>query len=150
MKVINDRIANLISELDLNPHSFAEQIGVKGAVVYNIIRGRRNKPSFDVLVKILAIYKNINTDWLLKGEGDVWNRSDVGEDGHVYDLEYRIRKLFEQLEVEMEDITALQELRILVELLVDENTFHKNKIVRLYEKNDKLMDVLREKLGIDI
>ena len=148
--VINDRIASLIGELNLNPSSFAEAIGVKGPVVYNIIKGRRNKPSYDLLLKILSAYSRINTAWLLKGEGDLWLEEPTETVIPAIDIEVRITSLLETLAITHQNDPSFHELSELVKLLMEENNFHKNKIVRLYEKNEKLMDVLRKKLGLEI
>ncbi len=152
MKVINDRIANLITELRMNPNSFADAIGVKGPVVYNIIKGRRTKPSYDLLLKIISAYSKINTTWLLKGEGNIWIEEveDVKDIPPILDVEVRITALLEDLAVTHVGDPLLHELSDLIKLLMEENNYHKSKILRLYEKNEKLMDVLREKLGLDI
>ncbi len=148
--LINDRIASLISELHLNPTSFAETIGVKGPVVYNIIKGRRNKPSYDLLLKILGVYSKINTAWLLKGEGKIWLEEDSDTATKPLDVEVRITSLLEDLAITHQHDVAFHELSELVKLLMEENNYHKDKLVKLYEKNEKLMDVLREKLGLEI
>ncbi len=157
---INDRLTLLISELELNPNSFAEKIGVSTPVVYNIVRGRRNKPSFDLLLKILNVYKNINTAWLLKGEGHIWIDKSYDEiaDGALVEeegdkrvgLEPRINILLQNLSEAYGSDASVEELGELIQILIEENNNRRDKIIRLYEKNEKLMDVLRRKLGLDI
>jgi hypothetical protein len=69
---INDRIAALISALGMNNNSFSVAIGVAAPVIYNIVdpEGRRSKPSFEVLEKILLSFDNINLEWLMLGKGE--------------------------------------------------------------------------------
>lgn len=69
---INERLRLLIRELGLNNNSFAKAIGVNPVVTFNIIEGRKTKPSFDLLEKILFTFDNVNAYWLLKGEGAVF------------------------------------------------------------------------------
>lgn len=69
MRTINERLSLLIKELGLNNNSFAKAIGVNPVVTFNIIEGRRTKPSFDLLEKIAFTFDNINIYWLIKGEG---------------------------------------------------------------------------------
>ncbi len=157
---INDRLADLIRDLNLNPNSFADRIGVSTPVVYNIVRGRRNKPSFDLLLKILNVYQNINTQWLLKGEGEIWNDKELENrsvpntvhevDNHSFDLEPRITILLQNLKADNIDDPNISELEELVGVLIRENNYRREKIMKLFEKNEKLMDVLRKKLGLDI
>jgi phage repressor protein C with HTH and peptisase S24 domain len=68
---IQERIRNLIQYLGLNPHSFAEKIGVSKSSVYNIIGGPAYKPSFDLIAGILRAFEFINPEWLLLGKGEI-------------------------------------------------------------------------------
>ncbi len=161
--VINDRIKQLIQVLDENPNSFAERIGVKGAVVYNIIRGRRNKPSYHVLHKILFSFEEVNTEWLFRGEGEILDYSKKTKAGKSRKSKSKVAK---NLKVSIErraldligniDAAAPQvmpEVEELSELfihLVKENEEQKLKILDLYEKNEKISGILRQKMGVNI
>jgi transcriptional regulator with XRE-family HTH domain len=147
---INDRIANLITFLELNPSAFAEKIGVKAPVVYNIIKGRRNKPSYDLLLKILEVYTTINTSWLLKGEGEMWVDQLPDEEQHAVNLDARITELIALVNVSHQNDPNIDELSELVKLLQEENRFHKDRMIDLYSKNERLMDLLRNKMGLNI
>lgn len=69
---INERISLLIKLLDLNNNSFAKTLNVNPTVTFNVISGRNTKPSYDLLEKIAFTFDNINTEWLLKGKGEVF------------------------------------------------------------------------------
>lgn len=149
---INERITHLIASLEMNANSFADAIGVKSAVVYNIVKGRRSKPSFEVLQKILLSYQTLNANWLINGEGVIWKDGQVGQDsqpGYIR-IEQRLDKLIEQLRAELGDRPELAEMEELVRSLLEENVEQKFKIVSLYEKQDQILDVIRKKLSIDI
>ncbi len=160
--VINDRIKQLIRVLDENPNSFAEQIGVKGAVVYNIIRGRRNKPSFEVLNKILITFGEVNTEWLLRGEGEIIDyarksrpskteksKSQVARNLKI-SVERRAIELLGEMSTAHPESPEVDELSDLFFHLVRENEEQKIKILHLYEKNEKISEILRERMGVDI
>ena len=67
---VNDRILYLIdSQLGGNKKKFAERIGFAPQVVFNIVSGRKNKPSFDVLEAIISSFDEISPEWLLTGKG---------------------------------------------------------------------------------
>lgn len=72
---INERLSLLIKALGLNNNSFAKKLDVNPAVTFNIIEGRRTKPSYDLLEKIVFTFDNINLYWLLKGEGDMFRQN---------------------------------------------------------------------------
>ncbi|WP_298061883.1 hypothetical protein [uncultured Rikenella sp.] len=69
---INERLSLLIKALGLNNNSFARKLDVNPAVTFNIIEGRKTKPSYDLLEKIVFTFDNINLCWLLKGEGEMF------------------------------------------------------------------------------
>ncbi len=66
---IQDRIKALVETLARNPNDFSVKIDTPNSQIYNIIRGKRNKPSFDLIVKICRTFPEISLDWLILGEG---------------------------------------------------------------------------------
>ena len=67
---VNDRILYLIeNQLGGNKKKFAERIGFAPQVVFNIVSGRKSKPSFDVLEAIVSSFDEISPKWLLTGKG---------------------------------------------------------------------------------
>lgn len=148
---INDRISELISDLQTNPNSFADNIGVKSPVIYNIIKGRRSKPSYEVLQKILIAYSAVNANWLLRGEGEIWgdNKESIALDEGYESIENRIVSLVENLRTELGLNPSLEELSELIRTLLKENMHQRNKIHALYTKQDRILEVLRNKLSLD-
>ena len=65
-----ERIRELIEYSGLSSSQFADGIEVPRAILSHILSGR-NKPSLDVILKVLTNYRTINPDWLLLGEGDM-------------------------------------------------------------------------------
>lgn len=49
---------------------FAENVGIQRSSISHFLSGRNN-PSLDVIRKILTAYPDINSDWLILGEGDM-------------------------------------------------------------------------------
>lgn len=148
---VNDRIHDLINRLEMNPNSFADAIGVTGTVIYNIIKGRRSKPSFEVLQKILMVYTTINANWLLNGDGKVWNE---GPKNHEISPAYqKIENTFEELVVslkaEVGERHQIDQIEEIFGNLIAENVEQKFKIISLYEKQDQILDVIKKKLNLD-
>ncbi len=67
---INDRIAELIKFLELSPTAFADEIGIQRSGLSHIMKGR-NKPSLDVVQKIVTRFPDINLAWLVNGIGNI-------------------------------------------------------------------------------
>ncbi|MEO9869215.1 hypothetical protein [Ekhidna sp.] len=151
--MINDRIHKLIRVLDMNPTSFSDSLSVSVTVIFNIIKGRRSKPSFDLILKILQAYDKLNAEWLIKGEGSMWNDDIVTSQEiaptHV-NLQARIRELFVRMRLAQPESHEVLELEELVTFLMDESIEQKNKLILLNERQEGMLDVLREKLKLKV
>ena len=66
---INERILHLIELKGFNKNSFCLKIGIKPQTLHHIIAGRKTKPSFNVIKKILSTFVDINAEWLITGSG---------------------------------------------------------------------------------
>ena len=70
MNTINVRIKSIIEYYKMNVNSFSKHIGIDNNVtIGNIVNTRLNKPSYDVIQKILQTFENISADWLITGKG---------------------------------------------------------------------------------
>jgi transcriptional regulator with XRE-family HTH domain len=56
---------------NLTPTKFADIIGVQRSAISHILSGR-NKPSFDLIQKILTKFPRVNSEWLLMGRGEMY------------------------------------------------------------------------------
>lgn len=144
-QLIQDRVKILISTLGLNPSSFAKKIGVQGAIIHNIVSdsGRRNKPSFDLLNKILLSFNNINSHWIMTGEGDIFIQSET---------KYPENNLVTQLQESKESYQSQDILGIISELErngADTKLISslRNKVARLYKENSDYKSQILELLG---
>lgn len=63
-----DRIRLILQAKQLTPTQFADAIGAARPVVSHILSGR-NKPSLEVVQKILAAFPDLSMAWLLNGIG---------------------------------------------------------------------------------
>lgn len=63
-----DRIRELLSARQFTPTQFADTIGVARPIVSHILSGR-NKPSLEVVQKIVDAFPDVSLPWLLKGMG---------------------------------------------------------------------------------
>ncbi len=61
-----DRLLAVMKGEGLSAKQFAEEVGIQPGTVSNILSGR-NKPSLEVMQKVLKRYDNIASDWLISG-----------------------------------------------------------------------------------
>lgn len=75
---MKDKLELLLREKQLNATSLARLLEIQPSGISHILSGR-NKPSFDLVVKILRAFPDVNPDWLLLDSTEVWR----GEKGDV-------------------------------------------------------------------
>ncbi len=66
-----ERLEKLIAVLGINAKQFAQEVGIQAGTISNIMGGR-NKPSLEVLQKVLNCYRTISSDWLILGIGSMY------------------------------------------------------------------------------
>jgi transcriptional regulator with XRE-family HTH domain len=62
---IGDKIKLLIEERNLTPSHFADEIGVQRSSISHIMAGR-NRPSLEIVQKIVTRFPDITYEWLLE------------------------------------------------------------------------------------
>ena len=65
-----ERIREILQANQLTPTQFADHIGVARPIISHILSGR-NKPSLEVVQKIIAAFPKISIPWLLSGVGSM-------------------------------------------------------------------------------
>ena len=65
------RLMALMRAEGLNAKSFAEQVGISAATMSNILNGR-NKPSLEVMQKVLNRFRTLSPQWLILGVGSMY------------------------------------------------------------------------------
>ncbi len=68
---MKDRIKKLIETEKMSSSQFAEAIGVQRSNISHILSGR-NRPSLDFIEKLLNVFKEIRTEWLMLGKGEMY------------------------------------------------------------------------------
>jgi transcriptional regulator with XRE-family HTH domain len=71
MDHIKNRVLEFLRSENITSAQFAQEIGVQPSGISHIISGR-NKPSLDLIVKMLSRYPAVSTDWLLFGKGNMF------------------------------------------------------------------------------
>lgn len=66
-----NRINTILQAKNITAKQFAEEIGVQPSGVSHILSGRNN-PSLDFVMKVVRRYPEININWLMFGNGEMW------------------------------------------------------------------------------
>ncbi|WP_345241549.1 helix-turn-helix transcriptional regulator [Nibrella saemangeumensis] len=64
---INDKIKQILIDKHLSPSYFADEIGVQRSSISHILSGR-NRPSFDIIQKIIRRFPDLGYDWILEDD----------------------------------------------------------------------------------
>ena len=75
---MENRIQKIIDKQGISLNAFAQEIGVNRSTVSHILTGR-NKPSVEVLQKILKRFPELSSDWLLLGNGGMYAKKETSE-----------------------------------------------------------------------
>jgi transcriptional regulator with XRE-family HTH domain len=85
--VINRKIENIILLKGLSPSHFADDINVPRSSISHILADR-NKPSLEIIHKIIKRYPDISFDWLMDGVEDN-NEIDIQKPVNQADSRYK-------------------------------------------------------------
>jgi transcriptional regulator with XRE-family HTH domain len=72
------RLEQILDYYNLNASSFADKIGVQRSSMSHLLSGR-NKPSLDFILKITAIFPDVDLYWILNGKGNFPKMADPNE-----------------------------------------------------------------------
>lgn len=72
---ISDRISLLINELGYNKRTFSQAIGLGNDVTIGRIVNEHREPSYKILNSIIQTFGNINANWLITGEGEIFRKN---------------------------------------------------------------------------
>lgn len=79
------RIERIILSEGITSGDFAKEIGVQTSTLSHILN-ERNRPSLDVMRKILNRYQNINSDWLILGQGEMLRDKSHSKASNLFDI----------------------------------------------------------------
>lgn len=68
-----NRIKEILKKYDLTASKFADSLEVPRSTISHIL-SERNKPSLEFIQKVLDKYPEIDVNWLIKGEGNIFGK----------------------------------------------------------------------------
>ena len=75
---MTERIIALMDYFHMTPGQFADRISVQRSSISHLLSGR-NKPSLEFIQKVLRQFPEINSDWLILGNGEMINMHQESE-----------------------------------------------------------------------
>lgn len=123
--MIKERIQALIEALGISGREFCKSIGQSNS--WNRTIGKNI--GTDIVVKILSTYPQVNINWLMFGEGDIFVNTEANM------LKDSSPKLYFNKNIE----NLLEELRLDNKDLREENKQLRESLLELMYKNEKLM-----------
>ena len=107
------RLLALIGALGLSKAAFGGRVGLSKTAISQMTTGTRTV-SDNFVYRLSANFPNVNTDWLLTGEGEMFLRKEDGpilakEPDSAYQIESRIEELMDTVTDLMAKIEQLHE-----------------------------------------
>jgi transcriptional regulator with XRE-family HTH domain len=81
---VKDKIEKIMEKEQMNSLQFASEIGIQGSTLSHILN-ERNKPSLDVLKKILNRFRTISSDWLILDVGSMYRTEKQSQGPTLFD-----------------------------------------------------------------
>lgn len=117
-----DRLNKLLELEELSSSQFADRLGVQRSGISHILNGR-NKPSLDLISKILRSFPDIDPDWLILGTGEPYRNGKRNEDRHQSTLFEQEKKSDQFPKREKGPVQSLEKEVVKVLVLYSDNTF---------------------------
>ena len=81
---IGERISKIMDKENLSRSAFAELVGIQQSAISHLVTGR-NKPSLEVVQKILNTFRTLNSDWLILGVGPMYRGERQSQEPTLFD-----------------------------------------------------------------
>ncbi len=75
---VSNRLKKWMTEKSLNATELSKELGVQKSSISHILSGR-NKPSFDFLMKLKSTFPEINLDWIISGNENIYTQIESSE-----------------------------------------------------------------------
>ncbi len=147
-----DRINKILEEKQMSTTQFADFINIQRPTMSHIISGRNN-PSLDIVTKILKSFPDINSDWLMFGEGKMYKNQGSINDGLKKESAEKSVSNESKLNLEMVDLFSSDLQEVQKEMIdePDQQSVVEEKYVETnnhFQKLDSQYDNIHPQVGI--
>ena len=81
----SERIQQIIQSEQMSAKQFCEEVGIQSSTISNIFKGR-NRPSLEIMQKILNRFRLISPDWLISGVGSMYRQKNDSQMPSLFDI----------------------------------------------------------------
>lgn len=138
---ISHRIEALINHFDLNPTTFSKKIGLTNNVTIGRLIRESRTPSLDVIQRIVSSFPSLSLDWLIKGEGEMFDNNVVESDFSNISIKAKLNK--EQINF-VNDAFIFSKNQVIENCEAVKMLLEKIKIQTRTETIEKVMEQLKE------
>ena len=136
----SERLEKLIDKLNLNTRSFAIELGYTRADSIYAIFKRNSKISTSLLNKICNRFSQVNKDWLLTGQGTMFNTASTSSDDLTVTAKQSIDGIVSELE--KKEVLSNNKLDLLIKKI---DNIHERLLGLEYLKGLELKDKTKNK-----
>ena len=90
METFNSRLKLLMDHLGFTSRNFDKEIGVPQTQTSSVVGPKQTIPRTDYAIKIKGRFQNVNLNWLLAGEGEMFN--DPNKENHKLNEESLVQE----------------------------------------------------------
>ena len=105
---ISERLKYTLENKGISPYKISVDTGVNQSTLSKILNNKTTKPQYSTL-KVLAEYLQINSDWLIKGEGEPLKKNESNDNDIKKDSVVMSREVFELITSQQETIKMQQD-----------------------------------------
>ncbi len=126
---IKDRLLIIMDQFQLSASQIADNLEIQRSAISHLLSGR-NKPSINILEKIIAKYPSISIEWLITGIGNPIKNTEVVKNEPVIN-----KSIISEIPFDDEEIkeNATEEKDNLIESAKKDKTI--SKIVLIFDDN---------------
>lgn len=84
MSTEKDRLVQIMEQEQLTAQQFAKEVGIQPGTVSNIM-SERNRPSLEVMQKVLNRFRMLSPDWLILGVGSMYRQKNESQQPVLFD-----------------------------------------------------------------
>jgi transcriptional regulator with XRE-family HTH domain len=129
------RLEIILDYYNLNASSFADKISVQRSSMSHLLSGR-NKPSLDFILKIIAIFPDVDLYWILNGIGSFPKNSESNKNSNavIQNLDAPASiDLFSQNSLAEEKESVQEKEKQIIRVSENQNSDEVEKIVFFYK-----------------
>lgn len=80
-----ERLQAIMQKEELNARDFAAEVGISAATMSNILN-MKNKPSLEVMQKVLGRFRMVSPEWLILGVGTMYKLKPEATEQALFDI----------------------------------------------------------------